>query len=87
MAIALRVDDVSKVYGPAGSHHFALDRITLTVGRGEFVARAEHRKLYGLGCEQWLERPGDEVDALLREKARDEVRSASINRSATVYED
>src|SRR5881275_1254629 len=35
--VALRVDGVSKVYGPAGSHHFALDRISLQAERGEFV--------------------------------------------------
>src|SRR2546430_9747183 len=35
--VALQVDGVSKVYGPAGSHHFALDRISLTAKRGEFV--------------------------------------------------
>jgi len=34
---ALRVDGVSKVYGPAGSHHFALDHISLEARRGEFV--------------------------------------------------
>jgi NitT/TauT family transport system ATP-binding protein len=33
---AVVVDGVSKVYGPAGSHTFALDRISLTVRAGEF---------------------------------------------------
>jgi NitT/TauT family transport system ATP-binding protein len=31
------VKDVSKVYGPAGSHTFALDRLSLEVKEGEFV--------------------------------------------------
>jgi NitT/TauT family transport system ATP-binding protein len=34
---AVRVRDVSKVYGPAGAHTFALDRISLDVAPGEFV--------------------------------------------------
>jgi NitT/TauT family transport system ATP-binding protein len=34
---AVRVRDVSKVYGPAGAHTFALDRISLDVLPGEFV--------------------------------------------------
>ena len=33
---AVVVDGVSKVYGPAGSHTFALDRISLDVREGEF---------------------------------------------------
>jgi len=33
----LSVKDVSKVYGPAGSHTFALDRLSLDVQKGEFV--------------------------------------------------
>lgn len=33
---AVAVSDVSKVYGPAGSHTFALDRISLEVKQGEF---------------------------------------------------
>jgi NitT/TauT family transport system ATP-binding protein len=35
--VALSVQDVSKVYGPAGSHTFALDRLSLEVKEGEFV--------------------------------------------------
>jgi NitT/TauT family transport system ATP-binding protein len=31
------VHDVSKVYGPAGAHTFALDRISLDVHKGEFL--------------------------------------------------
>jgi NitT/TauT family transport system ATP-binding protein len=34
---ALDIRGVSKVYGPAGAHTFALDRITLDVDKGEFV--------------------------------------------------
>lgn len=34
---AIVVEDVSKSYGPAGSALFALDHISLTVHRGEFV--------------------------------------------------
>src|SRR3954447_26138569 len=34
-AVAIR--GVSKVYGPAGAHTFALDRISLDVDKGEFV--------------------------------------------------
>ncbi|MGH2704280.1 MAG: ABC transporter ATP-binding protein [Actinomycetota bacterium] len=34
---AIRVEQVSKVYGPAGAQTFALDRISLEVGAGEFV--------------------------------------------------
>jgi len=34
---AVRVREVSKVYGPAGAHTFALDRISLDVAAGEFV--------------------------------------------------
>jgi NitT/TauT family transport system ATP-binding protein len=34
---ALVVTGVSKVYGPAGSHTFALDRLSLEVKEGEFV--------------------------------------------------
>jgi NitT/TauT family transport system ATP-binding protein len=34
---AITVNEVSKVYGPAGSHTFALDRISLEVRNGEFV--------------------------------------------------
>jgi NitT/TauT family transport system ATP-binding protein len=34
---AVSIRDVSKVYGPAGAHTFALDRISLDVARGEFV--------------------------------------------------
>ena len=37
MKSAVRVKDVSKVYGPAGAHTFALDRISLDVAPGEFV--------------------------------------------------
>jgi len=33
---AVVVDGVSKVYGPAGSHTFALDRLSLSVREGEF---------------------------------------------------
>src|SRR2546426_11179352 len=33
---AVVVDGVSKVYGPAGSHTFALDRLSLDVREGEF---------------------------------------------------
>ena len=36
-AIAIEVDNVSKSYGPPGSAVFALDHISLTVARGEFV--------------------------------------------------
>jgi len=36
-AAALTIDGVSKVYGPRGSHTFALDRISLEVKTGEFV--------------------------------------------------
>ena len=35
-ADAVVVDGVSKVYGPAGSHTFALDRLSLSVREGEF---------------------------------------------------
>jgi len=34
---AVSVRDVSKVYGPAGAHTFALDRISLEVRTGEFL--------------------------------------------------
>src|SRR5437660_10955166 len=34
---AIEIDAVSKVYGPAGAHTFALDRISLDVDKGEFV--------------------------------------------------
>jgi len=34
---AIEIDGVSKVYGPAGAHTFALDRISLDVDKGEFV--------------------------------------------------
>ncbi len=34
---AVSIKDVSKVYGPAGAHTFALDRISLEVDKGEFV--------------------------------------------------
>ena len=34
---AVTVRDVSKVYGPAGAHTFALDRISLDVQKGEFL--------------------------------------------------
>jgi NitT/TauT family transport system ATP-binding protein len=34
---AIRVDEVSKAYGPAGSHTFALDHISLDVGVGELA--------------------------------------------------
>ncbi|MBV8162231.1 MAG: ATP-binding cassette domain-containing protein, partial [Acidimicrobiia bacterium] len=34
---AVEIRGVSKVYGPAGAHTFALDRISLEVGKGEFV--------------------------------------------------
>src|SRR5687767_6672584 len=33
---AVAVSQVSKVYGPAGSHTFALDRLSLEVPRGQF---------------------------------------------------
>jgi NitT/TauT family transport system ATP-binding protein len=36
MTRAVLVDGVSKVYGPLGSHTFALDRLSLEVGHGEF---------------------------------------------------
>ncbi len=35
--LALSVKEVSKVYGPAGSHTFALDRLSLEAKEGEFV--------------------------------------------------
>ncbi len=34
--VVVSVSDVSKVYGPAGSHTFALDKISLEVREGEF---------------------------------------------------
>jgi len=34
---AVSISEVSKVYGPAGAHTFALDRISLDVDKGEFV--------------------------------------------------
>jgi NitT/TauT family transport system ATP-binding protein len=34
---AVDIRGVSKVYGPAGAHTFALDRISLDVNKGEFV--------------------------------------------------
>jgi len=34
---AVSINEVSKVYGPAGAHTFALDRISLEVDKGEFV--------------------------------------------------
>src|SRR5438045_5464433 len=34
---AVDIRSVSKVYGPAGDHTFALDRISLDVDKGEFV--------------------------------------------------
>src|SRR5438874_12177181 len=34
---AIEIDGVSKVYGPAGAHTFALDRISLDVDKGEFA--------------------------------------------------
>src|SRR5438093_7586680 len=34
---AVSIREVSKVYGPAGAHTFALDRISLEVDKGEFV--------------------------------------------------
>ena len=34
---AVDIQGVSKVYGPAGAHTFALDRISLEVDKGEFV--------------------------------------------------
>jgi sulfonate transport system ATP-binding protein len=34
---AVDIREVSKVYGPAGAHTFALDRISLDVDKGEFV--------------------------------------------------
>ncbi|MBV9412456.1 MAG: ABC transporter ATP-binding protein [Acidimicrobiia bacterium] len=34
---AVDIRGVSKVYGPAGAHTFALDRISLDVAKGEFV--------------------------------------------------
>jgi NitT/TauT family transport system ATP-binding protein len=36
-ATAITVNDVSKAYGPAGTHVLALDKLSLEVGRGEFV--------------------------------------------------
>ena len=36
-APVIRISEVSKVYGPAGAHTFALDRISLEVAEGEFV--------------------------------------------------
>ena len=36
-AAAVRLDGVSKVYGPAGSHTFAIDEITLRAQHGEFL--------------------------------------------------
>lgn len=36
-APAIRISDVSKVYGPAGAHTFALDRISLEVATGDLV--------------------------------------------------
>jgi NitT/TauT family transport system ATP-binding protein len=33
---AVVISDVSKVYGPAGSHTFALDRLSLDVAQGQF---------------------------------------------------
>ena len=37
MTHAVDIRGVSKVYGPAGAHTFALDRISLDVDKGEFV--------------------------------------------------
>jgi ABC-type nitrate/sulfonate/bicarbonate transport system ATPase subunit len=37
MTHAVEVAGVSKVYGPAGAHTFALDRISFDVDKGEFV--------------------------------------------------
>ena len=37
VAKAVSISEVSKVYGPAGAHTFALDRISLDVDNGEFV--------------------------------------------------
>ncbi|MBV9041216.1 MAG: ABC transporter ATP-binding protein [Acidimicrobiia bacterium] len=37
MTHAVDIRGVSKVYGPAGAHTFALDRISLNVDKGEFV--------------------------------------------------
>jgi NitT/TauT family transport system ATP-binding protein len=34
---AITIDNVSKAYGPAGTHVLALDGLSLSVGRGEFV--------------------------------------------------
>jgi NitT/TauT family transport system ATP-binding protein len=34
---AVDISGVSKVYGPAGAHTFALDRISLDIDKGEFV--------------------------------------------------
>ena len=34
---AIRIDGVSKAYGPAGTHVLALDQLSLEVERGEFV--------------------------------------------------
>jgi NitT/TauT family transport system ATP-binding protein len=34
---AIRISEVSKVYGPAGAHTFALDRISLEVAPGELM--------------------------------------------------
>lgn len=36
-SVAVQVLEVSKAYGPAGTHVLALDRISLAVARGEFV--------------------------------------------------
>lgn len=35
--IAIDVSDVSKAYGPAGTHVLALDGVTLSISKGEFV--------------------------------------------------
>ncbi len=37
MTAAVAISGVSRVYGPAGAHTFALDRISLEVDKGEFV--------------------------------------------------
>ena len=34
---AITIDEVSKAYGPAGTHVLALDRLSLEIRRGEFV--------------------------------------------------